>query len=255
MRISESDLILPALLIISESPGVATSTLIRELANILKPTGEDAEILSGRSDTKFSQIVRNLVSHETLEKLGYATYSKGETRRSGGVFHITEKGQSYLEENQEIVDRLLLHGFPYDSVLETMQKITEAKSSGKKIEIIDEDLVIREGRQRSTTSTSYERSDAVRKAAIEHYRREDGYIVCAICGFDFYETYGERGKDYIEIHHEKPLSESDGEERTAFLHKAVQNVKPVCSNCHSIIHRKRDDTLSIAEVKKLIEKS
>lgn len=252
MRISENDLILPALLVISENPGVTTSGLIQKLIQILKPTGEDAELLSGRSDTKFSQIVRNIKSHETLEKKGYVIYSPGEIRRTGGNFNITPKGQAFLDENQEIVDYLLLHGFPYDSVVGTIQKITEAKTKGKQIKIIDENLVIREGRRRQRKSVAYERSDDVRKAAIEYYRLENDQIVCDICGFNFFDTYGERGRDYIEIHHEKPLSETEGEERTAFLHEAVQSVKPVCANCHKMIHRRRDDMLSIADMKRII---
>lgn len=253
MRISESDLILPALFVISENPGVTTSKLIQELNRILKPQGEDAEILSGRSDTKFSQIVRNLVSHGTLEKSGYATYSRGKKRRSGGNFYITEQGQSYLQKNQEIIENLIMHGFPYGSVIETIREISSVKSSGKRIDFVDENLVIQEGRQHYSASTTYERSDAVRKAAIEHYRRRNGHIVCEICGFDFLEVYGERGRNYIEIHHEKPLYETEGEERTVFLHKAIENVKPVCANCHRIIHRKRDDTLSIAEMKNMVK--
>ncbi|MBT3320894.1 MAG: hypothetical protein HN392_01275 [Anaerolineae bacterium] len=255
MRISERDLILPALSIISDEPGISTSALISELKEMLKPTGEDAEILRGRSDTKFSQIVRNLVSHETLVKLGYATYIKGKSRRSGGKFHITETGLSYLDENFEIVDNLIEHGFPYKNVLETMRKIQEAKSSGKKIDIVDENLVIYEGRRRKKTSIAYERSDAVRKAAIEYYRREDGHIICTVCNFDFFKTYGQRGKDYIEIHHETPLSETEGGERKEFLGEAIQNVKPVCSNCHKMIHRKRNDTFSVEMMKRIIKSS
>lgn len=254
MRISEPDLILPALFIISENPRIPTGVLIQELNQMLKPTGEDAEILKGRSDTKFSQIVRNLVSHEKLKNLGFATYSRGESRQSGGVFHITEKGQVYLDENIEIVDKLLLHGFPYDSVVETMRKIEVGKSTGKQLELIDENIEIQEGRKRKTQSTTYERSTAVRKAAVEYYRREDGHIVCAICDFNFYEVYGDRGKDFIEIHHETPLYETNGEERTVFLSEAVKNVKPVCSNCHRIIHRKRNEISTISEMKFLFGK-
>ena len=126
------------------------------------------------------------------------------------------------------------------------------QSTGKQLELIEEDIEIQEGRKRQTKSTAYERSAAVRKAAIEYYRRKDGHIVCVICNFDFYEVYGDRGKDFIEIHHETPLYETDGEERTIFLSEAVKNVKPVCSNCHRIIHRKRNEILTIFEMKDII---
>jgi hypothetical protein len=65
-RISEADLLVPTLEILSKQPtgSMTTSDLIVELESILKPDGEDAEILEGRHDTRFSQIVRNMVSHK-----------------------------------------------------------------------------------------------------------------------------------------------------------------------------------------------
>ncbi len=62
MRIEEKQLILPALYIIWRDGPVSTSKLIEELTAVFHPTGEDAEILAGRNDTKFSQKVRNLKS-------------------------------------------------------------------------------------------------------------------------------------------------------------------------------------------------
>lgn len=65
-RISESDLVPVALEIIRQHPGIRTSSLISELEQIFQPEGKDAEILDGRNDTKFSQKVRNLKSHDTI---------------------------------------------------------------------------------------------------------------------------------------------------------------------------------------------
>lgn len=68
--IKEEDLINPAIKIIKEygNNGISTSDLIKELRQILKPTGEDTRQLKGRADDKFSQKVRNLKSHRKLEK-------------------------------------------------------------------------------------------------------------------------------------------------------------------------------------------
>ena len=63
MRIEEKMLILPALYIVKRNGKATTSDLIAELTYVFNPSGEDAEILVGRNDTKFSQKVRNLVSH------------------------------------------------------------------------------------------------------------------------------------------------------------------------------------------------
>jgi len=72
-RIPESALVMPALECIYDAGGrITTTDLIHRLEEWLQPEGEDGEILDGRADTKFSQKVRNLKSHKTLEKAGYA---------------------------------------------------------------------------------------------------------------------------------------------------------------------------------------
>ena len=75
-RVSETELVLPALYFINKEPGITTSRLKSLLVDLLKPTGKDAEIAKNRSDTYFEQKVRNLVSHRTLQRLGYAEYKR-----------------------------------------------------------------------------------------------------------------------------------------------------------------------------------
>lgn len=80
MPIREGDLVVPALRLMAAQPNgfISTSNLIDALEAHFQPTGNDAAILSGRSDTHFSQKVRNLVSHRNngrgLETRGLATY-------------------------------------------------------------------------------------------------------------------------------------------------------------------------------------
>ena len=57
---------------------------------------------------------------------------------------------------------------------------------------------------------------------------------CQCCGMDFAEMYGETlGENFIEVHHLKPIStfETDG-----IPEDFVENLVPLCSNCHSMIH-------------------
>lgn len=42
------------------------------------------------------------------------------------------------------------------------------------------------------------------------------------------------GKDFIEAHHSKPISEMKENEKTK-----IEDIVLLCSNCHSMIHRKR----------------
>ncbi|UWZ92980.1 hypothetical protein HZ320_04630 [[Pasteurella] aerogenes] len=60
---SENDIVVVALGVIQRKRSVTTTELIAELETLMNPTGNDADILSDRNDSKFSQKVRNIVSH------------------------------------------------------------------------------------------------------------------------------------------------------------------------------------------------
>ena len=66
-----------------------------------------------------------------------------------------------------------------------------------------------------------------------------------ICGFNFEEVYGERGKDYIEVHHLRPVSTLGKE--TKIDPKTDMTV--LCSNCHRMIHRRKDNVLTPEELR------
>ena len=73
-------------------------------------------------------------------------------------------------------------------------------------------------------------------------------VTCQICGFNFEETYGEYGKDYIEIHHIKPLHTLEEK----MIINPETDLICVCANCHRIIHRNKNRLLSVEEIKKMI---
>lgn len=68
-RFSESEISSVALSVIGANPGIRTSELIYEVSCIMRLTGEDLVILKNRNDTKFSQKVRNLKSHDSIDHL------------------------------------------------------------------------------------------------------------------------------------------------------------------------------------------
>ena len=90
-RITESELVLPSLYLMAQNPqgNIRTSELISLLTQLLKPKGIDAMILNNRNDTYFSQKVRNLKSHDTLTKYGYANYNNG-------TYFITDEGRKVV---------------------------------------------------------------------------------------------------------------------------------------------------------------
>ena len=99
-RISEFDLLIPTLEILAAQPNgfMTTSQLIDALTEALKPSGQDAEILDGRQDTRFSQIVRNMISHKTspgnIIAEGFAEHDddlKGLRITVAGLSHLKNK--------------------------------------------------------------------------------------------------------------------------------------------------------------------
>jgi len=98
MPIPERDLVVPALRLLSQAPNgfLTTSDLIVSLEDYFKPDGSDADLLDGRRDTKFSQKVRNLVSHREngrgLETRGLARYDK-----AAEGWHISDAGRQMVD--------------------------------------------------------------------------------------------------------------------------------------------------------------
>jgi 5-methylcytosine-specific restriction enzyme A len=112
-----------------------------------------------------------------------------------------------------------------------------------KNEIYEEQQSNLEGGVKHYFGKRYERNPDNRRMAIEIHG-----MTCLICGFDFEKFYGEHGRGFIEIHHNKPLSSLDEKE----LINPTTDLSPVCSNCHRMIHRKREQVLSVNEMKSII---
>ncbi len=98
---SESEIIPFALKIIKDnSSGIDTQNLIKLLRKNMSPEGEDTIILANRSDDKFSQKVRNLRSHKTLEK-------KKLVKVIENKFVITEEGLKYLNDTANLLNNII----------------------------------------------------------------------------------------------------------------------------------------------------
>lgn len=100
-----------------------------------------------------------------------------------------------------------------------------------------------EGSKRKVTINAYERNPKARQKCISHY----GFH-CSVCEFDFGKIYGDIGKGFIHVHHLKPLADI-GEE---YEIDPISDLRPVCPNCHAIIHR-RDPPYTIEEVKSFLK--
>lgn len=65
-------------------------------------------------------------------------------------------------------------------------------------------------------------------------QKQNGRVICSVCSFSFPETYGEVGEGFTEAHHIHPISSLESDTKVT-----KYDVVPVCSNCHSMLHRHR----------------
>jgi hypothetical protein len=86
-----------------------------------------------------------------------------------------------------------------------------------------------EGAVKQVTVNKYERDPRARSACLAEY----GYK-CVVCGMNFELTYGEIGKDFIHVHHLRELSALGKDYKV----NPVTDLRPVCPNCHAMLHRK-----------------
>ena len=100
-----------------------------------------------------------------------------------------------------------------------------------------------EGKKYDVVTSRYERSPVNRVLCLAKY----GYS-CQICGFDFFQKYGDIGKDFIHVHHTVPVSQMGENYQVDPLKELI----PVCPNCHAMLHRK-NPPYTPSELKALIE--
>jgi len=101
-----------------------------------------------------------------------------------------------------------------------------------------------EGAKRTIQVNAFERNPVARRICIEKYGSK-----CSVCNFDFNKFYGEEvAESYIHVHHLKPLHEI-GEKYEV---NPIEDLRPVCPNCHAMIHRK-NPPYTIEQIKDFIE--
>lgn len=91
-----------------------------------------------------------------------------------------------------------------------------------------------EGRILTRLHSYRERDSKIVRRKKESHLRKHGSIDCEACGFNFENRYGERGTNFIECHHTRPISEMELGEKTKLADLIL-----LCANCHRMIHAKR----------------
>jgi hypothetical protein len=120
---------------------------------------------------------------------------------------------------------------------------SELASSRNFPEDLSDPAGVIEGAKKQVIVNAYERDSTAKSRCIKRWG-----CACVVCAFDFHSVYGELGKGFIHVHHLKPIH-TVGEE---YMLDPENDLRPVCPNCHSMLHRKKN-VLSIEELAGLLK--
>ncbi|OAH59396.1 hypothetical protein AWH48_14745 [Domibacillus aminovorans] len=115
--------------------------------------------------------------------------------------------------------------------------------------VIHEGKLFYEGDRKLTQHMAIERDQTLIRDAKKLFQKKHGKLFCEACDFDFTKSYGNLGEGFIEGHHKTPVSQLT--EKTA---SKVEDIALLCSNCHSMIHRKKK-CLTVEELKIILKEN
>ena len=109
--------------------------------------------------------------------------------------------------------------------------------------LTDKTITFIEGSATQASQTRYERNIYARNECLNYY----GYS-CSVCNFNFEKFYGNLGYKFIHVHHLIKVATIKQEYQV----NPVQDLRPVCPNCHSMLH-KQNPPLTIDELKEILK--
>lgn len=111
---------------------------------------------------------------------------------------------------------------------------------------VDENITtLPEGAAFRKLVNAYERNPLARQICIKKYGAN-----CYVCGFSFGVTYGEAAEGLIHVHHILQLSDVG----RGYKVDPVADLRPVCPNCHAVIHHRRNQAYTIEEVRSFLRR-
>lgn len=227
---------------------------------LLKSNNRDREFKKYSDELKGQVLYEHLINSKTHRWLdeNILGIRSGNTkgRNSANILYYLGMKAEYRgifngKNIDEVISILMESNQDYSIAVELL-KNTENRVK-ELLEIVDLDIKAEqveegysfEGGLKYYHAKRYERSAKNRTLAIKKLG-----VSCMACGFNFEKAYGEHGKDFIEVHHIQALSTLD---KATMINPEVDLI-PLCANCHRMIHRKKDQTLSLLELIKLINR-
>lgn len=141
----------------------------------------------------------------------------------------------FLQEDNIVIEE------DYSDYITPIKEEVKSRKRELKIAYNGDDLY--EGSKKIVSVATYNRNIQARRVCIANH----GYT-CCICGFNFAQVYGKIGEDFIHVHHLTMLSEIGEEQKI----DPVEDLRPVCPNCHAMLHR-QVPPLTIEELKEIVK--
>lgn len=192
---------------------------------------------------------------KALEMLGGHAYYKDIYDKFSQIYE-GNLSKTWKKSIQSVIERHSSHSSVYkggEDLFEPIEGIGQGHwglknfNHAENIELTQEDDEFSEGKILLRKHLQRERNIKLIELSKKKFIEQNGHLYCEVCGFDFAKTYGELGEKFIEAHHIKPVSQMDENEKTS-----IDDIVMVCSNCHSMIHRKKP-WLTIDKIKEILE--
>jgi predicted HNH restriction endonuclease len=207
------------------------------------------EPYSSKNPEKIIESDYNSVSYNIMVKSESAYLFENEDERNIYLPYSKKDGYGYGQSNIWYANSDSRSKKFKEDIVKQIEKIISEDING---DANNDEVKYFEGIMNSKVKevfTLYRNANA-RKKCLEYYFPDKKNYTCILCGFDFEKQYGSLGKDFIEVHHIESHTTKSKDKGNHEINP-MKDLIPVCSNCHSIIHKQRP-AVSIKRMKKII---
>ena len=200
------------------------------VTHLVSPISDTIYIDNESPDHKWCREVRLIAKANPIFAIpnpGYYNFFKPNRGLTNPIINLTNNRGLTEPEVQEDIWRMFNDYFCQDIKNEIFKPEKPTGIFGE----LEGDKIIREHIKQELTRRN---SKIVQLAKEQALDVGNGRLECECCKFDFLTSYGQLGEKFIECHHKVHVS--TGERITR-----IEDLALVCSNCHRMLHRKRDD--------------
>lgn len=158
------------------------------------------------------------------------------------VRELTKESASLLDEIIEMTEDGSHEGVP---IIVSNDQLRRYRSSRDLAVAFHEEIrgvTYIEGSVKEVLVNRYERDSKARETCIRYHG-----TTCSACNVDLTSVYGPVAFGFIHVHHLLPLSDVGA----SYSLDPIEDLRPVCPNCHAIIHR-RNPPYCLRELKSFL---